>query len=151
MRTPWCISNAMVAFPRDLRGRTDQLTRFSDETSVDSRTTGDQKVPVYATIPRDSEMGWYHDLVAHLPDVAGEVKSRHVLAQFELLPTALQERVWRGLRRASVHIADPRPYLGLVDDAYHEATGQSFSEREFRERRRKGEEIATFHWSSLER
>ena len=29
----------MVAFPGDLRGRTDQPARFSDETSLDSRTT----------------------------------------------------------------------------------------------------------------
>ena len=105
---------------RDLRGRPEHLARFSDETTPDPRTTDRQKVPVYATVAEGTPIDWYDDLLARVPD-APEVKSRWVLAHFECLPRKTRGRVWRGLREVTIHISDPRPYLGRAGRGSSEA------------------------------
>ena len=109
----------------DLRGRPEHLARFSDETAPDTRTTGRRKVPVYATVKEGTPIDWYDDLLTRIPD-APEVKSRWVLASFEHLPRKVQERVWRGLRQVTIHISDPRPYLGPVDEVFLRRFGKPF-------------------------
>ena len=141
----------MVALPGSLRGRPDQPARFSDETSPDSRQTGGQKVPVYATVARDTPIGWYHDLVAYFPDASGEVKSSRILRGFEDLPSNIQARVWKGLREVAIHVSDPRPYLGFFDGAFEEGLGRKFPERELMERRKRGDKVATYLLEERER
>ena len=114
----WCATTTrprMSVTARDLRGRPEHLARFSDETAPDTRTTDRQKVPVYATVRAGAPIEWYDDLLTRFPD-APEVKSGHVLASFEGLPNAIQRRVWCGLREVTIHISDPRPYLGSADE-----------------------------------
>lgn len=132
----------MVAFPRELRGRPDRLTRFTDETSLDSRNTRGQKVPVYATVPADADIGWYHDLVAHFPDAPGEVKSTRVLAGFEALPPELKARIWKGLREIGVHVSDPRPYVGFYDEAVSDGLGRPVIEEELKYWAVRGDPVA---------
>ena len=100
---------------RDLRGRPDHLVRFSDETTPDSRTTDRQKVPVYATVEEGTPIDWFDDLLTRIPN-APEVKSRWVLDNLECLPRKTRERVWDGLREVTIHVSDPRPYLGRADE-----------------------------------
>lgn len=92
----------------------DAAVRFSDETSLDQRTTDRMKVVVYATIPREASIAWYHSLLTHR-GVATEWKSSHLLAVFEGLPSVLQERVWRGVRAATIQVVDVRPHLADID------------------------------------
>lgn len=101
---------------RDLRGRPEHLVRFSDETAPDTRTTDGRKVPVYATVNEGAPIDWYDDLLTHIPN-APEVKSRWVLAHFERLPLKTRGRIRDGLREVTIHISDPRPYLGRADEA----------------------------------
>lgn len=110
---------------RDLRGRPDHLVRFSDETTPDTRTTDRQKVPVYATVEEGTPIDWYDDLLARIPD-APEVKSRWVLANFECLPRKTRGRVWDGLREVTIHVSDPRPYLGAADEVFLRKLGVPF-------------------------
>ena len=110
---------------RDLRGRPDHLVRFSDETTPDTRSTDLQKVPVYATIEEGTPIDWYADLLTLVPN-APEVKSRWVLANFERLSRKTRGRVWDGLREVTIHISDPRPYLGWDDENSLRSCGVSF-------------------------
>lgn len=110
---------------RDLRGRPEHLVRFSDETSPDARTTDRQKVPVYATVEEGTPIDWYDDLLTRVPN-APEIKSRWVLANFECLPRATRARVADGLREVTIHISDPRPYLGRADEDFLRWCGVPF-------------------------
>ena len=134
----------MAGVPSDLRGDPKQLSRFTDETSLDTRKTRGLKVPVYATVPLDSTVGWYHDLRAHFPNVAGEVKSAHVLAGFEDLPSDLRERVWKGLRAVGIHISDPRPYVDVLDESIRSVSGRPFREDELRDSAKRGNWAAKY-------
>ena len=110
---------------RDLRGRPDHLVRFSDETTPDTRTTARQKVPVYATVEEGTPIDWYDDLLTRVPN-APEVKSRWVLANFKCLPRKTRGRVWEGLREVTIHVSDPRPYLGRADEKSLRSCGVPF-------------------------
>ena len=109
------LDRPMNRLNRILRGSPDHLARFSDETAMDTRTTDHQKVPVYATVRDEAPIDWYDDLLTRFPN-APEVKSHQVLANFESLPGDTRKRLWRGLGDATIHISDPRPHLGRLDE-----------------------------------
>lgn len=131
----------MNHLPANLRGRPDRLTQFSDETSLDTRTTSGYKVSLYATIRGDVSIDWYYALRSHFPH-APEVKSTILLAAFESLPTAIQARVWSGLRHAVIQIADVRPYRGRLEHGFLESTGKPLPHDLLREAVQRGDRHA---------
>lgn len=132
----------MITLAGRIRGDPTHLARYSDESSPDSRKTGHRKVPIYAVLPSEAPLGWYHDLVARFPEAPGEVKSNRILAGFEALEETVQKRIWRGLRDARIHVFDPGPYLDYLDEAYMEANDRRIPYAELKDRARRGDHLA---------
>jgi hypothetical protein len=90
---------------------------FTDDTSLDSRTTNNEKVSVHAEIVREKPLDWYIKLVSLYPDIKGELKSSSVTDCFFSLAETERNRLISTLKFVRIHIADPRPYFSDVKKA----------------------------------
>jgi hypothetical protein len=79
---------------------------FTDETSL---PFAELHVSIHAQILRDDTHSWYFELRRLAQNGQAEFKSQAVRIFFELSADK-REKVFRTLRRARIHIMDPRPY-----------------------------------------
>ena len=85
----------------------DEAVSFTDESSPDSRVTG-EKVCINGQVDRTLSLDWYYKIIQFFPDVQGELKSKEVAERFKNFPLTIQKIIWAGLSRVKIHIVDPR-------------------------------------------
>jgi hypothetical protein len=90
---------------------------FTDDTSLDTRTTNNEKVSIHAEIVREKPLDWYIKLISLYPGIKGELKSSSVTDCFFSLADTERNRLIGTLKFVRIHIADPRPYFSDVTRA----------------------------------
>lgn len=90
---------------------------FTDDSSLDTRTTNNQKVSIHAEVIRDNHWDWYIKLISLYPDIKGELKSSSITDCFFTLAESEKRKLLCTLKFVRIHIADPRPYFKDVKDA----------------------------------
>lgn len=90
---------------------------YTDDTSLDSRTTDGFKVSIHADVIRERPLDWYFELLRMFPDILSELKSTTVLNSYFALDRFLRAKVNASLRFVRLNITDPRPYAGETRQA----------------------------------
>lgn len=90
---------------------------FTDDTSLDTRTTNNEKVSIHAEVVREKPLDWYIKLISLYLDIKGELKSSSITDCYFSLSETERNRLICTLKFVRIHIADPRPYSNEVKEA----------------------------------
>lgn len=83
---------------------------FNDDSSPHTHSTSGLKVSVDAQVLPENSLDWYYRILLACQNVTGELKSTEVWSRFQAVSGENRDRIWDGLSKVRIHIADPRPY-----------------------------------------
>ena len=83
---------------------------FNDDSSPHTQATAGLKVSVNAQVLPENSLDWYYRILLLCQNATGEVKSTEVWPSFQAISGENKDRIWNGLSKVRIHMADPRPY-----------------------------------------
>ncbi len=93
-----------------------EVVSFNDVGSPDGRLTSGLKVHIDAQVLRGENLDWYYRLLHLCPGIPGELKSAVVTEKYWALPIWGRLQILATLYKVRLHITDPRPYQGRIDE-----------------------------------
>jgi hypothetical protein len=115
---------------------------FTDDTSPNLQNEPERRVSIHAQVVRSDELGWFFEILSLYRDIAGELKSDKVLANFPNLPKSKQGYIWEGLKNVRIHVVDTLPYHAPWAKDLKEIAGRDDAMDMLKDRARKGEDSA---------
>lgn len=100
----------------------EEAVSFSDETSIDTRSTIQRSVSIYAKVRRHLSLTWLFDLIHPFQnDSRDELKAKDVLPVYLSLSEIKRGVLWETLKDVQINITDALPYQEETKQTANEA------------------------------